>query len=552
MRAISLFSGVGGLDRGLELAGIDTVLQAESDPWCRAVLERHFPGAERVSDVRNVGASVPLAGGNGRYHVGRDAGFAERTASASSHDLVHGGFPCQDVSVAGKRAGFRGERSSLWFEFNRVLSALRPRWTVIENVPGLLSSHSGRDFGTILSGLVDLGYGVAWRTLDARHFGVPQRRRRVFIVGCLGDAARAAAVLAVCEGCSGDSAAGGEAGEGVAYGLAASPRGTGDGHGNAWNTTYLARGQGPGVSLPGDPMFTLDSTGAQAFGSRQGVRRLTPLECERLMGWPETQDFYTIVVCQSEQQKNRVRAAIQSHKKPLSAGNAANGASSASALSAALSFLPNDPTIGRPAAVSVAWSCEGGAIRIDIPSESPLSASTAESNGWFGHLGLPADSALLAALTTSTLAQTTHAGRAESLRSNGHFGLLANGEPYVLLSGSEITELANAAGSIIPIAIQRMKHTTSEAGSNSLNSASILTILSSCVASAISGHIPAQIRNGDSYVLRLALSSGWTRWTADGREVADSIRYRMCGNGVVSPVAEWIGWRLRAVDAATD
>src|SRR4029077_6548273 len=132
------------------------------------------------------------------------AGRGETGAGVSgSVDLVYGGFPCQDLSVAGARAGFRGERSSLWFEFHRVLSELRPRWALIENVPGLLSSADGRDMATILGGLGELGYGGAYRVLDARWFGVPQRRRRVFIVGCLGDQKRAAQVLAVCESCGG-------------------------------------------------------------------------------------------------------------------------------------------------------------------------------------------------------------------------------------------------------------------------------------------------------------------------------------------------------------
>jgi DNA (cytosine-5)-methyltransferase 1 len=139
------------------------------------------------------------------------------------------------------------------------VSELRPRWCVIENVPGLLSSGStpGADFGVVLRGLVDLGYGVAWRVLDARWFGVPQRRRRVFLVGCLGDQARAAQVLAVCESCGGYSPAGSEARQDVAYSLAASAQGTGDQHGNAWNTTYLpaaatlSAGGHPESNLPG-------------------------------------------------------------------------------------------------------------------------------------------------------------------------------------------------------------------------------------------------------------------------------------------------------------
>jgi DNA (cytosine-5)-methyltransferase 1 len=170
MNFISLFSGVGGFDLGFERAGMACVAQVEIDAKCREVLAEHWPDVTRYEDVRTVS-------------------FERGTV-----DLVCGGFPCQDLSVAGKRAGLAGERSGLWFEFHRVLAETRPAWVVIENVPGLLSSNGGRDFAIVLRGLVELGYGVCWRVLDAQYFGVAQRRRRVFIVGHLGDG-RSAQVL---------------------------------------------------------------------------------------------------------------------------------------------------------------------------------------------------------------------------------------------------------------------------------------------------------------------------------------------------------------------
>jgi DNA (cytosine-5)-methyltransferase 1 len=176
----SLFSGIGGFDLGFERAGMDVRWQCEIDKTAREVLRRHWPDATVYEDVRNVGSG------------------------AAAVDVVCGGFPCQDVSVAGRRAGLAGERSGLWFEFHRILAEVTPEWVVIENVPGLLSSNAGRDFATILRGLVELRYGVVWRVLDSQHFGVPQRRRRVFIVGHLGDG-RAAEVLFEREGSAGDS-----------------------------------------------------------------------------------------------------------------------------------------------------------------------------------------------------------------------------------------------------------------------------------------------------------------------------------------------------------
>ena len=191
MRFGSLFTGIGGFDLGLERAGMTCAWQCEIDPACRKVLARHFPGVPCFEDVKEL--------------------YVER----GSVDLICGGFPCQDLSVAGRRAGLAGERSGLWHEFHRVLTAARPQWCVIENVPGLLSSRKGNDFAVVLRGLVELGYGVCWRVLDAQYFGVAQRRRRVFIVGHLGDG-RAAEVLFEPESLPGNPPARGKAGEAVA------------------------------------------------------------------------------------------------------------------------------------------------------------------------------------------------------------------------------------------------------------------------------------------------------------------------------------------------
>ena len=192
MRVGSLFSGIGGFDRGLERAGMEVAWQCEIDPHARAVLANHWPEVPCYDDVRGItaGAIAPVA-------------------------LICGGFPCQDVSVAGRRAGLAGERSGLWFEFHRVLAELKPPWVVIENVPGLLSSNGGRDMGTVLGGLGDLGYRWAYGVLDAQWFGVAQRRRRVFIVGHLGDG-RAAEVLPLPAGLCGDPPSRRKAGEDVA------------------------------------------------------------------------------------------------------------------------------------------------------------------------------------------------------------------------------------------------------------------------------------------------------------------------------------------------
>ena len=181
MKFISLFTGIRGIDVALERAGMTCVWQVERNKACQSVIRRHAPGVPLIDDVVRFRAMI------------EHERFAARRPVRP--DLICGGFPCQDVSVAGRRAGLAGSRSGLWFVFRRIIAKQRPRWLLIENVPGLLSSNGGRDMGTILRSLGQLGYGWAYRVLDAQWFGVPQRRRRVFIVGCLGDGRRAAEVL---------------------------------------------------------------------------------------------------------------------------------------------------------------------------------------------------------------------------------------------------------------------------------------------------------------------------------------------------------------------
>ena len=276
MNAISLFSGVGGFDLGFERAGIETVIQVEQDKHALGVLERHWPNVERITDVRDVGL------GDGDV------------------DLIYGGFPCQDVSVAGKRAGLGGERSGLWFEFERIVSELQPRWVVIENVPGLLSSNGGADFGVILTGLDQLGFDASWAILDSQHFGVPQRRRRVFIVG--GPRGRGAEqILSICESCGGNPETGETSGKDVAGTIGARIGRSHtelDGHG-AYIPQLDSSPRGDGSdnlimgaldTKLGDKMW-LENQSVEKYGTMDaagaGVRRLTPTECERLQGFPD-------------------------------------------------------------------------------------------------------------------------------------------------------------------------------------------------------------------------------------------------------------------------
>jgi DNA (cytosine-5)-methyltransferase 1 len=159
----SLFSGIGGFELGFERAGMRVSWQVEQDAYCRAVLARHFPDAARFEDVREVGAQ-----------------------NLDPVDLICGGFPCQDLSSAGRGAGIDGARSGLWSEFARIVCELRPRYVVVENVPALLTGKGKRwqrgPIGRVLGDLAEARYDAEWACLSAREFGAPHLRKRVWIV----------------------------------------------------------------------------------------------------------------------------------------------------------------------------------------------------------------------------------------------------------------------------------------------------------------------------------------------------------------------------------
>ena len=185
--AVSLFAGVGGFDLALERNGVKVVASVEIDKKAQEVLKKHFPQSTIFGDITGVTGEQLIA-----------AGFEPRNG------IITGGFPCQDLSVAGKRAGLGGARSGLFWEICRLLDETRAQNFILENVPGLLSSNQGADMAVVLEALVERGYRVAYRVLDAQHFGVPQRRRRVFIVGSLGDSGRSPEeILAIAEGRAG-------------------------------------------------------------------------------------------------------------------------------------------------------------------------------------------------------------------------------------------------------------------------------------------------------------------------------------------------------------
>lgn len=182
-RVVSLFSGIGGFDLAFEREGFQVVAQVELDRNCRKLLSSKWPNLPLIPDIHDANAS-----------------------NLPACDILCGGWPCQDLSVAGKRAGLNGHRSGLFYELARIVDELRPRYFLGENVPGIFSSDGGRDFARVLGTLGELGaVDIAWATLDAQFFGLAQRRNRVFIVADFGGQ-RAGEILSLSEGVRGNPA----------------------------------------------------------------------------------------------------------------------------------------------------------------------------------------------------------------------------------------------------------------------------------------------------------------------------------------------------------
>ena len=325
-RYLSVCSGIEAATVAWHSLGWTPVAFSDVDAFPSAVLAHHYPAVQNWGDMT-------------RFQEWPDAAV----------DVLVGGTPCQSFSVAGLRAGLDDPRGALMLVYLAVARKYRPRWVVWENVPGVLSADGGRAFGSLLGGLAELGYGFAYRVLDAQYFGVPQRRRRVFVVGHLGDWRRAAAVLLERASLSGHPAPRREAGQRPAGTREARTRGGGfpgtdfacDGGavalclnaggmgrldaesetliptGGFFDVAHALRaegfdasedGAGRGTPLVlnhafdarqsnvlqyGDKAGPLDTDGhSQATASSLAVRRLTPRECERLQGFP---DDYTLI-----------------------------------------------------------------------------------------------------------------------------------------------------------------------------------------------------------------------------------------------------------------
>jgi DNA (cytosine-5)-methyltransferase 1 len=273
MRYGSVCSGIEAATMAWHPLSWEPAFFSEIEDFPRAALQHHYPDVPLHGDFTTIGAD-----------------------QHGAIDLLVGGTPCQSFSIAGLRGGMDDDRGNLSLEFLRLAERKAAKWLVWENVPGVLSSNGGRDFGSFLGALAELGYGFAYRVLDAQYFGVAQRRRRVFVVGYLGDWRRAAAVLLERQGLCGDSPPRREEGQKVAPAVTTGPPFSRTGnerveadamvpvsvYENQQSNIYESDVFGPVLTGGGKP--------GQGYGAvREGlrVRRITPTECERLQGFPD-------------------------------------------------------------------------------------------------------------------------------------------------------------------------------------------------------------------------------------------------------------------------
>jgi DNA (cytosine-5)-methyltransferase 1 len=294
MKYFSVFTGVGGFEQGMP-KDFECVGFSEIDRYANMVLKYHYPNIKNYGDISKIDwQTVP------------------------DFDLLVGGSPCQDLSVAGKQNGLSGKRSGLFFEFVRALEHKKPHHFIWENVKGALSSNGGRDFAIILRSMAEAGYSLWWQVLNAKDFGVPQNRERVFVVGSRNRPARevffeqgttskdqgiVCPTIRATHYKSGDN-------QPVIRQLN-NPKHSNDrvysqeGLSPTLNTMQGGMRQ-PFIAVPvitpnrlekrqngrrmkenGEPAFTLNAQDQHGVYDGQKIRRLTPIECERLMGWKD-------------------------------------------------------------------------------------------------------------------------------------------------------------------------------------------------------------------------------------------------------------------------
>ena len=461
----SLFAGVGGFDMGMEQAGYEPVFQVEWDKNCQKILHHHWPTVPKWGDVCDVnGADLPPC------------------------DVLIFGSPCQDLSVAGKRAGLQdGDRSSMFFEAVRIIKEMRdatnsiyPRATIWENVPGALSSNKGADFGVVLSSMADIGaITQEYAVLDAQYFGVPQRRRRIFLVSIFDPAASERCpdpLLPLIQGSRGDFAKGRKARK---------------------DSARLAS-------------TSVDPSNGETIGS---------LSVSDLTKWQTNYQSINAGLLQVVPFVKSRRAQTNTDDETWVEGS----------VTPTLNAFDNGGETRATVLMPVAYS-----IREDAKANTFSATET--------------DTALcLNGLVPSTQSHHAQIFIAEPIVYDGYNQKLDDsGIHRSLRIGRDSSDFVAQ-----PIIFENSYRDGPRVGDDICHTLPAKKGLGGGNTPMLAEPVEHRLAVRRLTPLECERLMGWpddhTRWTADGKEQADTNRYKQCGNGVASPVAKWVGEQLRPV-----
>jgi len=631
MKYGSVCSGIEAATQAWHHMGWKPSFFSEIDAFPCAVLQHHYP-------------KIPL---HGDFTTIQDGDY-------EPINLLVGGTPCQSFSVAGLRKGLDDPRGNLMLGFGALAKRLRPAWLVWENVPGVLSANGGRDFGTFLGMLAEPGYGFAYRVLDAQFFGVAQRRKRVFVVGYLGDWRPAAAVLFERESLSGNPAPSREAKEDVAgtfkacassggwsnsvdhaaagymqpvntyqnvshclnaggmgridyetesfvvhgtqdprTGSQAFALGRNNGAENAVFVSLRGREGGATAELGGPIAGTLRASSgggdkphimcfaqntrdevrempyAGAIAANPGmkqtsyarigmaVRRLTPVECERLQGFPEQEKSIDLIVQNGaiieciDHPRNYANAAIKCRKLQGSADLVGESGFPSSVKSAVKDLCVGQASRKKHAVVNVEINYVAGTLQIHrYPNELMFSAKIAEPSKSDPRAIQIEDFAQLSAELISCVGQILRDGKAGSQSGTCNSTKPKNGVRQKKKQESGLMGCVKDATSERCPASEVITLTTSQDTSTIKTSDLSLRTLLSCASHAIDGFTPSAIQKTNFCTIRLTVTDAFTKIPYRGKsedKCPDGPRYKALGNSMAVPCMKWIGERIQQV-----
>jgi DNA (cytosine-5)-methyltransferase 1 len=590
MNVLSLFSGVGGFDYGLENAGMKTIYQCEWDKHANTILERHWPQVPRWGDITTLTAKEILRHG-------------------TPPDVVAWGSPCQDLSVAGKRAGLEGERSGLFHEGIRIINELRketnneyPRISIWENVAGALSSNRGADFGVIIDEMAKAGAMVIeWGLLDAQHFGIPQRRRRVFCIAIFNSATATNCpnpLLPIGESLPRDTKKGKSKGKSVASETSA---GFGSGSFGGWTETdtaitLSARDHKGGNTIVGS-LAARDYKGVGNQYVDEGKVIVEPYVKSRRA--QSVTDDETWVPGEVNPTLNsfdvgdtRATTAIIEPVMLNYQGSKGNSVTSEDGISFSLNAMHghdvhvvteepilvdgrrmNDVRVYNPPVQTLGARMGTGGNNVPVigfshtqglsaqPSEDAFPTLRTEGNG------------MAVAIPIDTRNALRDPDKYDAQNRQG-LGIGNDGDPMATLTSTHVNAVAyDEYNDSINETHHALRAGTKQstgvlldaAGFKAGQGASAGSIgyqegLSQTLTSNMNGVEPT-VLTPTMAVRRLTPLEcerlmGWpddhTRYKADGTEQADTHRYKQCGNGVASPVAEWIGKQLMKLQTSLE